>query len=245
MEARKNNDQSQMQKILQQMNSVVYGEGVTPQMREDFLVRFGCTGFTTEILQYLVKNFGHRGVIEIGAGNGQWARALTDYHKEFEQQTPNSSPKSWQFVLAFDNMEELPLSPKIYHNTIPEKEHFYDVKKCASHIGAVQGARGRVLMLVYPPPGPMAFQTVLAYLRASPGYDGSYKNDTVVYVGEGKGGANADDSFFDFILGCKHGENQDAEKSQWVVEKVMAVTPSPGGKGWEKMFVFRHKPAVT
>jgi len=34
MEARKNNDHEQMQRILQQMNAVVYGENISPQMRE-------------------------------------------------------------------------------------------------------------------------------------------------------------------------------------------------------------------
>mmetsp|Transcript_565 Transcript_565/g.1198 ORF Transcript_565/g.1198 Transcript_565/m.1198 type:complete len:403 (+) Transcript_565:101-1309(+) len=244
MEARKNQDQAQMQTILKQMNSVVYGDGITPQAREDFLMQFGCTGFTDETLQYIVQTFGHRGVLEVGAGNGQWARALSDYYNEFvqNQHEKKNFRQSWDFILAYDNMKELPLSPKVYHqNTVPAKKNFYSNVKRASHVDAVQNARGRVLMLVYPPPGPMALETVLAYLNASLRYDGSYKNDTIVYVGEGRGGANADDAFFDYFLG-KNVANKDTENS-WVLEKVMGVQTCPGGKGYEKMFVFRRKPS--
>merc|ERR1719232_200067 len=100
------------------MNSVVYGEGITPQMREDFLAQYGCTGYTGEILKYLVEHFGHRGIIEVGAGNGQWARALSDRYNESRGDC-GESYKPWDFVLAYDNMEQLPLSPRIYHqNTV-------------------------------------------------------------------------------------------------------------------------------
>ena len=246
MKARKNNDQNAMKSILQEMNTVVYGKGITPQMREDFLMQYGCTGFTDDILDYLVRNYGARGLIDIGAGNGQWARALNDYYNKSQQSDDASNiSKSWDFVLAYDNMEQLPLSPKIYHNkTLPAHKYFYDKVQRATHIDAVQNSRGRVLLLVYPPPGPMAFETVQAYLNSSPGYSGSYQNDTVVYVGEGRGGANADDKFFDLFLGgnnaIQHNEKDGTKKNQWVLEKVMNVHTCPGGKGYEKMFVFKR-----
>lgn len=244
MEARKEQNQAQMKDILEQMNNVVYGEGVTPQIRENFLIQYGCTGYTDEILQYLVQTFGHRGLVEVGSGNGQWARALSDYHelmqKQLSQNTPN---KSWEFILAYDNMKQLPLSPKVYHKqTLPANKFFFDKVKCASHIDAVQGSRGRVLLLVYPPPGPMALETVEAYLNASLGYSGSYKNDTVIYVGEGRGGANANGAFFDYFLGGDEGSNGlKGGQRQWVLDKVMDVQNCPGDKGYEKLFVFRRK----
>ncbi|KAL7540688.1 hypothetical protein ACHAXR_011477 [Thalassiosira sp. AJA248-18] len=244
-EARKTQDPVQMQNILKQMNSIVYGDGVTPQKREDFLMQYGCTGFTDSILQYLVDIFGQRGIIEVGAGNGQWARALSDLsQKEQNKNSSNTIPKSWEFILAYDNMEQLPLSPKVYHkNTVPAKKYFYSKVQQCTHIDAVQKSRGRALLLVYPPPGPMALETVLAYIEASPGYhDAINKNDTVIYVGEGIGGANADDAFFDYFLGRDDAtENEDKAKSQWVLDKVMDVHTCPGGKGYEKMFVFRRK----
>jgi len=203
-------------------------------------MQHGCTGFTDEILKYLVQTFGHRGIVEVGSGNGQWARALSDYYHGVTQNQPN---KSWDFIVAYDNMEQLPLSPKVYHkNTLPANKYFFDGVKRASHIDSVKGSRGRVLMLVYPPPGPMALETVVAYLDASLGYGGSYKNDTVVYVGEGRGGANADEAFFDYFLGCdKTKEDKKEGRCQWVLEKVMDVQTCPGDKGYEKMFVFRRR----
>ena len=91
-------------------------------MREDFLIQYGCTGYTNEILEYLVEKFSSRGIIEVGAGNGQWARALSDHYamKQKQQQSSNTTSKSFEFILAYDNMEQLPLSPKIYHKqTLP------------------------------------------------------------------------------------------------------------------------------
>ncbi|KAL9184409.1 hypothetical protein ACHAXT_002495 [Thalassiosira profunda] len=242
-EARRDNDQAKLQKLLQEMNTVVYGKGITPQLREDFLMQYGCTGYTEEVLAYLLEAFGRRGILEVGAGNGQWARALTDrFDASRTKQGGGDVPKSWEFVLAYDNMEQMPLSPKVYHkNTLPANQYFYDVLR-SSHIDAVKSARGRALLLVYPPPGPMALETVQAYVDASPGYVGSCQNDTVVYVGEGRGGANADDAFFDYLLGkpAKEGENVAGDSQQWVLEKVLDVRPSLGGKGYEKLFVLRR-----
>jgi hypothetical protein len=125
----------------------------------DFLVQYGCTGFTEEILQYMVRSFESRGIIEVGAGNGQWARALNDYHYEMiiKQRHQNESHHRHrrslqrQFITAYDSMEALPLSPKVYHkNTIPANKYFFDKIHRSSHIDAVQGANGRVLLLVYP-----------------------------------------------------------------------------------------------
>lgn len=246
IEARKSQDPAKMQQILQEMNSVVYGKGITPQLRENWLMEYGCTGYTDEVLQYLVDSFQRRGIIEVGSGNGQWARSLSDYyHKLMQTKRPElSANSSWDFILASDNMEQLPLSPKVYHNnTLPATKYFYNKVRRASHIDAVKEARGRALLLVYPPPGSMALETVHAYINSSLGYSGSNKNDTVVYVGEGRGGANADDAFFDYFLGSDGADGHTSEH-YWVLEKVMDVLPCPGGKGYEKLFVFRRQQAT-
>lgn len=236
MKARQSQDQQLMQPILQEVNELVYGKGVTPQIREDFLAQYGCVGHTPEIIKFLVDELAKdRGIVEVGAGNGQWARAINDFHN-LQRKHNNSSGKSFDLVLAFDNMQELPLSPKIYHQrTVPAKQYFYDKVKLASHIDAVKGfaSRGRVLMLVYPSPGSMALETVKAYIESSD------QNDTVVYVGEGIGGANADEEFFNYFLGKT--SDDDSKEAEWVLLKVMEVRRSPGGKGYEKMFVFQRK----
>ena len=131
-----------------------------------------------------------RGFVEIGAGNGQWARALTERYSESGMSDDNS--RAFDFVLAYDDMSELPLSPEIYHeHTQPAHDYFYSrVHKCESIESVFRqwSCRGRVLLLVYPSPGSMAISAVKAYAELGP------ENDTVVYVGEGRGGANANDA---------------------------------------------------
>lgn len=216
------------------------------------MLQYGCTGYTEEIINYLLHNFASRGIIEVGAGNGQWARVLNDlYNKQTRENgnaitsTPYKSMR--EFVLAYDNFEQLPLSPMIYHkNTLPATKYFYSKVQKLSHVEAVRESRGRVLLLVYPPPGSMAIETVREYLDTSCAHYGGVQNDTVVYVGEGRGGANADDAFFDFFLSCNKNRKKDDEddggheQECWVIEQVMNVHASPGGKGYEKLFVFRR-----
>ena len=113
-----------------------------------------------------------------------------------------------------------------------------------------------VIHRVYPPPGPMAVETAQAYVNATP------ENDTIVYVGEGLGGANANNEFFEQFLGMDsnksketttdessnmsvvNNQNNNAKKessgkNQWAVLNVMDIHPSPGGKGYEKLFVLK------
>uniref|UniRef100_A0A7S2ELR4 Methyltransferase domain-containing protein n=1 Tax=Ditylum brightwellii TaxID=49249 RepID=A0A7S2ELR4_9STRA len=214
------------------MSRVAYGEGVTAQMREDFLVKYGCSAYTDEILAYLVENLAfQRGIIEVGAGNGQWARALSDRYDEHIQKPEQREQirKNFDFILPYDDKTSLPLSPQIYHkHTKPAALYFHpDVRTSDSANSMLRKweNRGRVLLLVYPPPGPMALETVKTYVNVCP-----ERNDLVVYVGEGKGGANGNDELFDYWL----------NSGEWAVVKIMDVRPSPGGKGFEKMFVLKR-----
>ena len=163
--------------------------------------------------------------MEIGAGNGQWARALTDRYKEELPNTSNN--KAFEYVLAYDDMSELPLSPEIYHeHTQPAHDYFYSrVQKCDS-VQAVLSkwpCRGRILLLVYPPPGSMAIETVKTFAELGP------ENDTVVFVGEGRGGANANNELFDYF-----------ESGDWAILQVLPVKPQPGGKGYEKLYILQR-----
>lgn len=76
--------------------------------------------------------------------------------------------------------------------------------------------RDKALLLVYPAPGDMA----LRCLR-------EFRGDTFVYVGEGRGGANASDEFFDGL---------DAE---WEATSVLELDPFP--QCFERLFVLRRK----
>ena len=125
-------------------------------------------------------------------------------------------------------MQELPLSPKIYHShTQPAHDYFYgQVRKCSSHTEAARqmSSRGRVLLLVYPPPGSMAVETIKAYVDIYP-----QDNDTIIYVGEGRGGANGNDELFDYL--CN-------DSGEWAIIKIMDVQKSL--KGYEKCFCFQR-----
>eukprot|EP00978_Attheya_sp_CCMP212_P018843 scaffold52073_cov51-Attheya_sp.AAC.5 len=236
MAARDSRDPERIRRVFETMTQLAYGKGVTPQMREDFLMRHGCAAWTDDLLDVLVDlGMQHGGFCEMGAGNGQWARALHDHYQTIvnnenpqNKKNQNIISSKFEFVMAHDDMSELPLSPKVYHqHTQPAHSYFYSrVRKCDNHVQTVQKweSRGRALLLVYPSPGPMAMETLEAYAQYA-------TRPVLVYVGEGRGGANANDAFFDYLL-----------EGGWTLVKTMSVTPSPGNKGFEKVFILERSP---
>jgi hypothetical protein len=175
-------------------------------------------------------------VVEIGAGHGQWARALSDAFIR-EQGHANaddaSSPtKRFDFVLAYDDRSNLPLNTHVYNPyTQPHHDYFGKVHPLQQNEESLQRVlrswhcRGRVLMVVYPPPGPMAVTVLRTYVAAD-----DRANDTFVLVGEGRGGANGDDALFDML-----------ENGEWVLLKELPVRRPPGDKGYERCFVFQRR----
>jgi len=222
----KENQLTKRQRVDELVNksyALLYGKNLTPFHRQSFLERYGCTGWTDDILKELLSLGSKRGFVEIGAGNGQWARALT----EFYQDQVKNPRKAFDFCLAYDNMSALPLDPQVYHGRTPPHRLFFfpKVRPLDSIEATLQqwSCRGRVLMLVYPPPdSDMAFEALRVYTETCP------QNDTVVYVGEGRRGTNANDAFFDYL-----------ESTDWILWKIMPVTVF-GDKGYEKLFVFKR-----
>ena len=217
---------------------VIYGPGATLKDRQDFLERFGCTGWTDQVLLFLLELAGSRGFVEIGAGNGQWARALTDLNRENTAASPlEKKSKHFDLVLAYDDGSRLPLDPRIYHSkTQPAHRYFY------SKVQPLRGnsveatvkqwqCRGRVLVLVYPPAGSdMALEAARAYdeIPITTTSESKVRNSKIlVYVGEGRGGANANDAFFDYL-----------EQNGWILERILPVKAF-GSKGYEQLFVLR------
>ncbi|CAN0042056.1 unnamed protein product, partial [Ectocarpus fasciculatus] len=137
-------------------------------------------------------------LIEIGAGRGHWQRGLSE---------------AGATVISFDKWATTPSSgnesgttaglPQI-GRVLPGDEH------------ALRLHRDKTLLLVYPPPGDMALHCLH-----------EYRGDTLVYVGEGRGGANASDAFFDGL---------DAE---WDVESILDLDPFP--QCFERLFLLRRR----
>ncbi|CAB9527109.1 expressed unknown protein [Seminavis robusta] len=223
-------------KALQELNDkcleLAYGEGVTMKIRQDFIHRHGCTGWTDDVLDAIIELGKDRGVVEIGAGNGQWARAIMDRSTSTIHNNSNNNDtrrkKKFDLVLAFDDRSELPLDQQVFNKkTQIHRDYFYDkVKKCDANFSNTLRhweCRGRVLLLVYPPPGDMAINAVEQYVSAAP------INDTVIYVGEGRGGANANEALFDQL-----------ESGDWILMRVMKVK-SFGSKGYEQLYILKRR----
>ncbi|GMH52239.1 hypothetical protein TrST_g7425 [Triparma strigata] len=211
--ASEKNDRVEMGRLAYEMTKVAYGCGVTPNARQAHLERFGCVEWTTEALEAIKESGRGRGVVEMGAGNGQWSRKLREEGLD---------------ILSFDNMSGLPLNLNLYHSrTKPNAEHFDQLLRKADESilkdkAAQTVLKGRVLLLVFPDPTKMAIDTLNAYKAM--GSD----SDCFIYVGEGRGGCNANDDFFDEL-----------ESPEWSLERVVHLK-SFGGKGFEKLFVWRR-----
>lgn len=221
-------DPEKIKQLGEQIFEVTYGKGVTPQIRENFLLQYGCTGWTEQVLHEILQHC-DKGLVEMGAGHGQWARALSDAYAR-RVGGGNKTGKQYDYVLAYDDMSALPLNIHIYNQyTQPHHDYFGNVKKLENRTDMTKilrswACRGRALLLVYPSPGDMALTVVQEYENAAT------ENDTVIYVGEGRGGANGNDDLFDFF-----------ENGNWVLLREMEVKTPPGDKGYEKLFILQRR----
>ena len=84
-------------------------------------------------------------------------------------------------IIAFDSFENVPI----------KDQKVFDVKKVQTEEDLkriLQKHSERALLLVYPPPGPFALKSVQ-----------THGGKILIYCGEGYGGANADEAFFDYV----------------------------------------------
>ena len=217
------NDTPCVEKHMKQVYELLYGKDISMQTREDFLIRYGCTPYNQHILDRILTL--DRPIMDIGAGNGQWARALSDRAKELTRRDD-----IFDFVVAYDDFTSVPLNTEIYHKlTKPAHDFFFDVKKMDG-VDAVRLVknRGRILLMVYPSPGPFAVNVLKAYSKHA-------ENDLFVFVGEGIGGANGNHELFDYL------RQIDENGYAWVILEMIPV-PSikeAGTKGFEKVFIFQ------
>lgn len=241
MKARQSQNREAMIQVANQMAEIIYGKGMTAEMQKEHLIRYGCAAWTDDAVQYLQQLGLNRGFVEVGAGNGQWARRLSADAVSAPPVSQSRQGANFEYVVAYDDYSSLPMNPHMYaySGKIRDKVEasFCPHVRRGSHIDAFEVAsnEGRILLLVYPPPGSMALETLRAYTSRSP------QNDTLIYVGEGRGGANADDEFFNLLEGCESGAEKVTQSSMvWVLHYVMDLAPFGRGKGFERMFVFKR-----
>eukprot|EP00967_Tisochrysis_lutea_P118670 scaffold193022_cov50-Tisochrysis_lutea.AAC.2 len=180
--------QSMQEEIAAKQEAILFD--ALPGERRRYLLQHGCAAWTEEALHSCAS---FSPLVELGAGAGQWARALTALGAD---------------VAAYDDGSEIPQAVRGLRC-----EH---VQHGGVEVLRSDANKDRTLLLVYPPPGPMA----AAALKA---YGGRF----MLYVGEGRGGYNADRSFFDAL------------EANWRLKSVVRLAPFRGG--FEKLYVLKRR----
>ena len=133
------------------------------QLRNHFVREFSWAIPTPDIVKKIYDATVGKKILEVGAGNGLWAKLLKMSGSE---------------IIATDSFES--------HGFI-EDNTYLPVHNLEAVAAIEQNRDCDVLMLIWP-----AYDTDMAE-RAIKAFNGS----TVIYIGEGYGGCNANDAFFD------------------------------------------------
>lgn len=212
------------------IDGILYPAAPFPGARHSYLSSFGCAAWTESGLQ-AVKFWAPRGVVELGAGAGQWAAALrvrgVDVLAYDDMSSlPDPARDRAKFAPASSNAATASTSSWWSGKTSPTREPppfptaNPQVERGNEEVLLRSGVYRRALLLVYPPPGPMAASCLE-----------KYSGDTVIFVGEGRGGVNADEAFFDAL--------DEGNSKRWCLVHTEALLPFPGG--CERMYVFQQR----
>ncbi|EGD81808.1 hypothetical protein PTSG_02521 [Salpingoeca rosetta] len=165
---------------------IIYGTAER-HARQKYLAKYGCARWTEDALNTIAS---FSPLIEIGAGQGHWAKALRKLGVD---------------VMAFDNdSTEQPGTAPV--SQVRPGDH--------TKIGWYPR---RTLLLVYPPETDMALQCAQ-----------EFRGNYLIYVGEARGGVNANDAFFNHVdeqFDCVH---------------IQDLDPFP--RCHERLYVLRRKP---
>jgi len=140
------------------------------------------------------------------------------------------------FILPYDDYSSLPLPSTANHHHVIH----------GTIDTALQDPRcqGRILLLVFPPPGSMAREAVEKYVQHNNNNNNNNQSKTatqwLVYVGEGRGGANADESFFHFLEQQQQNDVHSDGFFSWELTNVVKLNPFGKDKGFERLFVFKR-----
>jgi len=140
--------------------------GVTVEDREKYVKQYGCIAWTNDALECIK---GYSPIIELGAGQGLWAKELKKrYGKEIN-------------IVAFDNYSSPVPHVQKADNVIFGNENQLLEKKYKQH----------TLFLCYPP---LTQDSDLGIKCLN-----MYKGDVIIYCGEGRRGSNCSEEFFDIL----------------------------------------------
>ena len=157
--------------------ALTWGDADGQRRRARFVETYGCVGWTDETLEAIVA---HSPIVEVGAGRGQWQRALT---------------RAGADVLAFDNLSAVPGAREAGAEASAEASasapdaFVGDVRRGDERKLSSRWLRrqDRTLLVVYPEGDLME-----RCLRR-------YRGDVALFVGEGRGGVNGGASLFDLL----------------------------------------------
>eukprot|EP00945_MAST-04E_sp_MAST-4E-sp1_P004125 g4125.t1 len=193
-------------RVNKESNEIIYGVKNANEKRAEYVEKYGCAAWTDEALDILLD---HSPLIELGAGAGKWLQAFMTKHY------PHGD------MVGFDNNSSI--APPSASSS--DDGHRRDPK----HVSTVQfgdesellnpAHTHRTLFLCYPP--------LLEDSRLALDALKRYKGDTLIYVGEGRGGVNGGESFFDRL------------ELEWEVSKSVKLNPFPSN--FERLFVLKRR----
>lgn len=177
--------------------------------RAEFVERYGCVGWTDAALAEIAK---HAPIVEMGAGRGQWQRALAERGVD---------------VLAYDDRSAVPgtnephppdanANDRAWKRARREKWWGVTRRGDETKLRSFWVRRAKRTLLVVYPEGDLL-------VKCLENYDGP----VVLFVGEGRGGVNGSAATFDYV------------EKRFDVENVVPVKPF--GDGHEKLWVLRRK----
>ena len=150
--------------------ALTWGSASEQKRRAEFVERFGCVGWTDAALEEIAK---HSPIVEMGAGRGQWQRALTERGVD---------------VLAYDDGSAVPGANERRRGDARSEFRGVARRGDETRLRSFWVRRANRTLLVVYPEGDLL-------VKCLQNYDGP----VVLFVGEGRGGVNGAAETFDYV----------------------------------------------
>ena len=150
--------------------ALTWGSASEQKRRAEFVERFGCVGWTDAALEEIAK---HSPIVEMGAGKGQWQRALTERGVD---------------VLAYDDGSAVPGANERRRGDARSEFRGVARRGDETRLRSFWVRRANRTLLVVYPEGDLL-------VKCLENYDGP----VVLFVGEGRGGVNGAAETFDYV----------------------------------------------